>query len=117
MAEIIPDYLRQPTVLEDHTERMKVLAAIVSILKEGDEKFSRHTVEFLMGELSRAQEMLTQAKNQERLIQVSPQDTRHLRTWLERPNGSLGGPRRLRVDAVEGGGLLIGVRPRRGDER
>lgn len=48
-------------------------------------------------------------------VQLSSTDRRSLLTWLERPNGSWrpDGERRVTVDAVEGGGILVRTRPYR----
>lgn len=47
----------------------------------------------------------------ERIVQLSMAEAAQLRAWLHGPNGTLQLGPRLKVEAVEGGGLLVRTKP------
>lgn len=47
------------------------------------------------------------------IVEIYQRDMDRLRAWLERPNGSLSVGRRVTLEAVGGGGILIRTRPYR----
>jgi hypothetical protein len=110
--QIIKRFLQVEPHTTEYRERHEFIAAVSACLKAGDETFNRKTVEALLGQLTLAQEMLDRAISQDRWMQLSPEYTRSLAKFLERPNGAWHGPTPdISINAV-GGGSIIRIYPK-----